>query len=216
MGKNDYSDFIRELTEDPNERAVLKSLLIGIRNKYKVKLTSGKLPQHDRDAIRMTAEFLQRPELIKSFYVIVMKKLRYQSPEVYRQWIEDMTGNYDYALSLRKRFKPTQSYKALGDYMAGLSRFSGDLTAEQKTCLVALSYVTNSPSGAYVGEEAFIYNWDDHYVRLQDSAMVEYICHHPEKAVMVTGLITESLVIRPAEVEAALAGGTSSLLNGSL
>jgi hypothetical protein len=214
MGKNDYSLFIRELTEDPAERTVLKALLIGIKSKYKVKMTAEKLPRHSRDAVRMTADFLQRPSLIKSFNIIVMKKLRYQSPQDYAHWIEDLTNNYDYALGLRLRFKPTQTYKALGDYMAGLSHYAGgymanELTADQKSCLIALSYVTSD-------SDAFIYEWDAHFVRLTDSEMVEYICDHPEKAAAFRELITERSLVRPAELEAALAGSTSPMLNGSL
>jgi hypothetical protein len=214
MGKNDYSTFIRELTGDPVERAVLKTLLIQIKNKYKVKMTAEKLANHNRDAVRMTEELLQRPKLVKSFYIIVMKKLRYQSPQDYAYWIEDLTNNYDYALDLRLRFKPTQTYKALGDYIAGLSHYAGgymanELTADQKSCLIALSYVTSE-------SDAFIYEWDAHFVRLTDSEMVEYICDHPEKAAAFRELITERLLVRPAELEAALAGSTSPMLNGSL
>lgn len=214
----DYSLFIRELTNDPDEREVLKRLTHSLGNKYKSKMTSQKLPLHDREAIRATAAFLNRPALVKSFFMIVMKKLRYQSPEDYSVWIADLSNNFEDALALRLHFKPTQTYKALGDYIAGLNHFDGaaHLTAEQKSCLLAASYVTNSPTGVIVSEEAFLYNWDDHYVRLADCDLVTYICENPEKAPMIRDMILKHIVLRPAEIESALTGDASTLLVGSL
>jgi len=214
-----HSPFICGLTEDPVERDVLKRLLNSIKNKYKVKLTSWKLPQHSRDAIQKTADFLQRPDIVKSFFVIVMKKLRYQSPEDYSCWIEDLTNNYDDALLLRLRFKPTQTYNALGDYIAGLNQFKGEhfpayLTAGQKSCLLATSYVILTSPG--LREDKFLYNWEHHHVRLADSELVTYICNNPDRADQIKELITEQLLVRPAELEAALNNGVPALIDGSL
>jgi hypothetical protein len=213
-----YSQFVMDLTNDPDEREVLKRLLHSLGNKYKVKMTAEKLPLHDREVMRMTATFLNRPALIKSFFVIVMTKLRYQSPDNYAAWISDLSNNFEDALLMRLRFKPTQTYKALGDYIAGLNRFEhgSQLTAEQKSCLLAASYVTNSPTGVIVSEEAFFYDWDENYVRLADCDLVTYICENPEKASMIREIIIKHLVLRPAEIESALIGDTSTLLVGSL
>lgn len=213
-----HSEFVRELTDDPDERDVLKRLTHSIGNKYKSKMTAQKLPLHDREAVRMTAEFLNRPALIKSFSLIVMTKLRYQSPEDYSVWIADLNNNFEDALALRLRFKPTQTYKALGDYIAGLNKFgcATQLTAEQKSCLLAATYVTNSPFGVIVSEEAFLYNWEDHHVRLADCDLVTYICENPEKASGIKDVILNHLVLRPAEIESALTGNASTLLVGSL
>lgn len=141
------SPFVKELTSDPDEQEVLKRLLHALGNKYKVTLTSRKLPQHHREAVRTTAAFLNRPQLIKSFHAIVMKKIRYMKPDDYAVWISDLNAHIDDALALRLKFKPTQTYKALGDYIAGLNKFTGaeTLTPEQKSCLITASYVMNSP-----------------------------------------------------------------------
>lgn len=216
MGKNDYSTFIRELTGDPVERAVLKTLLIKIKNKYKVKMTAEKLVNHNRDAVRMTEELLQRPELHKSFNVVTMKKIRYQTPEEYARWIQNMTDQLDYALALRSRFWPQQTYSAIGDHIAGLGEFTShpDMTAAQKSCILAANYVMlASPR---LKEQDFIYDSQKRFIRLTDSDLIDFISNHSDDAVRIQSLITDHRLLRAAELDAALADGTVSLLNGSL
>lgn len=208
--------FIRGLTEDPVERDVLTILLRTLKNKAKVRMTAVKLPRHSREAMKMTVDILQRPSLVKSFNVITMKKLRYQTPEEYSEWIQDMTDHLDYALTLRSRFKPQQTYNALGDYFAGLGKFDlhPGLTSAQKSCILAANYVTISSPG--LKEHDFIYDWEKHYVRLADSDLIDFIHRSPEDAARIQTLITDHLLLRPAELDAALTDGTVALLNGSL
>lgn len=213
------SPFVKELTSDPDEQEVLKRLLHALGNKYKVTLTSRKLPQHHREAVRATAVFLNRPQLIKSFHAIVMKKIRYMKPDDYAVWISDLNTHVDDALALRLKFKPTQTYKALSDYIAGLNKFTGaeTLTPEQKSCLITASYVMNSPVGVIGDEEAFLYDWDNYYSRLADGDLVEYIIQNPDKALAIQSAITDYLVLRPAELESAITSDkAATLIKGTL
>lgn len=208
--------FVRSLTSDPAERDVLTILLRTLKNKIKVSMTSDRMSRHSREAMKLTSALLQRPELHKSFNVITMKKIRYQTPEEYARWIQNMTDQLDYALALRSRFWPQQTYSAIGDHIAGLGEFTShpDMNAAQKSCILAANYVMlASPR---LTEQDFIYDSQKRFVRLVDSDLIDFISNHSDDAVRIQSLITDHRLLRAAELDAALADGTVSLLNGSL
>ena len=214
--------FISSLTSDPLHARIISVFYPSALSQHKADLLSKSLLNHSADSLEATAFFLQyngvqkSDSLKKSITTAVYKRLRYWEPDSYTHWITDMNEHLDEALELRRVLKNNQqTYKAVCDIIGGLSNYAGheQFTKAQKSCLITAVYV--HMQGVEYGE-GLDYNWRGHWVRLTNGELLEYILEYPEAANSIRKHMVEKMIVRPAEIEAAMNGANGSLIKGSL
>jgi hypothetical protein len=140
--------------------------------------------------------------------------LRHDDPRYFAAWIGHLADHYYEALALRAALKPGQTYVSLCSVIAGLSQYSGHehFTKEHRSALITAVYTFMGNAD----DSELTYNNVNNYVRLNNGELLEFIYEKSEDATRITDIMTSQRLVRPAEIEAAMAGNLSTLISGSL
>lgn len=207
--------YVSTLTTDPTQRRILGVYQRVVHNKVKTGMAAEKISRHDTDALETTSVFLCHKPLPKSVIETVIRRIRHDDPQNYSAFIRYMADHYDEALALRSKLIPQQTYVSLCSVIAGLARYGGHDTfpPEHRSALLTAVYVLIVAKSA---DEELTYNHRDRYVRLTNGELLELIHEHSDNTARLREVMVRHLIVRPAEIEAAMAGSGGTLINGSL
>lgn len=206
--------FSSTLTSDPAQRSILAVYQRAVNNKIKTRLAAEKLATHDPAAIKAAQDFISQDIFPKSVIETLIRRIRHDDPLQFSAWIGYMIDHYDEALALRAELKPQQTYVGMCGIISGLARYNGheNFTKEHRSLLLAAVYTFMANND----DSELTYNNVDRCVRLNNGELLEFIDEYAENAARIKQVMTSQRIVRPAEIEAALAGNTTTLVNGAL
>lgn len=206
--------FSGSLVSDPTQRTILAAYQRAFNNKFKTRRVAEKICAHDPEALETTKNFLTHRFLKKSIIDTVIWRIRHDTPQDYAACIQYISDHYEEALALRAELKPLQTYVSLCGALAGLASYAGheNFTKEHRSALLAAVYTFMANSD----DSELTYNNVDRYVRLNNGELLEFIEEYAEDAARVKHVMTSQRLVRPAAIQAALAGNTTTLVNGAL